>query len=139
MVGKINIITTRRVQLSAYFESCKSSQMYYKDKHLCAGKIVTLRFQFIFIKFSSFQHDTQNFKNKEEWNRIELGTEEHKRGIIKPCTQLHPAPSTFPQLHPAPSTSTQLHPAPSTSTQLISTSTQLSATPSTLLESKCRT
>ena len=34
-------------------------------------------------------------------------------GITKPCTQLHPAPST----------STQLHPAQSTSTQLISAST----------------
>ena len=38
-----------------------------------------------------------------------------KRGITKPCTHLHPAPST----------STQLHPAPSISTQLISTSNQL--------------
>ena len=47
-------------------------------------------------------------------------------GITKPCTHLHQAPST----------STQLHPAPSTSTQLISTSTQLSATPSTIFERK---
>ena len=36
-------------------------------------------------------------------------------GITKPCTELHPAPST----------STQHHPAPSTSTQHISISTQL--------------
>ena len=42
------------------------------------------------------------------------------KGITKPCTQLHPAPSN----------STQLHPAPSTSTQLISTSTQLQTPPS---------
>ena len=28
-------------------------------------------------------------------------------GITKPCTQLHPAPSSSAQLHPAPSTSTQ--------------------------------
>ena len=40
-------------------------------------------------------------------------------GITKPCTHLHPAPST--------------------STQLISASTQLSATPSTVLEPKYRT
>ena len=99
MVGKINIITTHRVQLSAYFESCKSSQMYYKDKHLCGAKLVTL-FQFSFIKFSSFQHYTQNFKNKEEWNRIERGTEQHKRGITKPCTQLHPPPPSSIHLHP---------------------------------------
>ena len=38
------------------------------------------------------------------------------KGIIKPCTHLHPAPST-------PTSSTRLHPAPSTSTQLISDST----------------
>ena len=46
-------------------------------------------------------------------------------GITKPCTQLHPAPSTSTQLHLAPSTTTKLHLAPSTSTKLISTSTQL--------------
>ena len=40
-------------------------------------------------------------------------------GITKPCTHLHPAPST----------STQLHSAPSTSTQLILTSTQLHPPP----------
>ena len=40
-------------------------------------------------------------------------------GFTKPCTQLHPAPSS----------STQLHSAPSTSTQLISTSTQLNPAP----------
>ena len=40
-------------------------------------------------------------------------------GITKPCTHLHPAPST--------------------STQLISASTQLSATPSTIFEPKYRT
>ena len=40
-------------------------------------------------------------------------------GITKPCTHLHPAPST----------STQLNPAPSTSIQLISTSTQLHPPP----------
>ena len=44
--------------------------------------------------------------------------------ITKPCTQLHPAPST----------STQLHPAPSTSTQLISTSTQLHSPPPSIFQ-----
>ena len=60
-------------------------------------------------------------------------------GITKPCTHLHPAPSTSTQLHPTPPSSIHfypahfnLHPAPSTSTQLISVSTQLSATPSTI-------
>ena len=47
-------------------------------------------------------------------------------GITKPCTQLHPAPST----------STHLHPAPSTSTQFILASTQLSTTPPTIFEPK---
>ena len=67
-------------------------------------------------------------------------------GITKPCTQLHPTPSTSTRLHSAPSTSTQLHPAhfnlhpaPSTSTQLISASTQLSATLSKIFEPKHRT
>ena len=68
-------------------------------------------------------------------------------GIAKPCTHLHPASSTSTRLHPplpAPSTSFKLHPpppssihlhqAPSTSTQFIPASTQLSGTPSTLLE-----
>ena len=42
-----------------------------------------------------------------------------KLGITKPCTRLHPIPST----------STQFHLAPSTSTQLISTSSQLHPSP----------
>ena len=37
-----------------------------------------------------------------------------KMGITKPCTHLHPAPSTFTQLI---STSTQLHPPPPSSFQ----------------------
>ena len=45
------------------------------------------------------------------------------RGITKPCTQLHPAPSTPIQLI-------------LTSTQLIPVSTQLSATPSTIFGPK---
>ena len=57
-------------------------------------------------------------------------------GTTKPCTHLHLAPSSSTQLHPAPPSSTQLHSAPSTPTQLISASNQLSATPSTLLETK---
>ena len=44
------------------------------------------------------------------------------KSITKPCTHLHP--------------SIHFHPAPSTSTKLISASSQLSATPSTLLEPK---
>ena len=63
--------------------------------------------------------------------------------ITKPCTHLHPAPSTSTQLHPPPPSSIHIHPAhfnlhraPSTSTQLISVSTQLSATPSTIFEPK---
>ena len=54
-------------------------------------------------------------------------------GIIKPCTNLNPAPSTSTHLHPA---YFNLQPAPSTSTQLISTSPQPSATPSTIFEPK---
>ena len=53
----------------------------------------------------------------------------------------HPAPPSSTQLHsppPTPSTTTQLHPAPSSSIQLTSTSTQFSATPSTLSELKYR-
>ena len=46
-------------------------------------------------------------------------------GITKPCTQLHPTPST----------STQPHPAPSTSTQLISTSNQLHPPPPSSFQS----
>ena len=39
LVGKIHTITTQRVQLAAYFESCKSSQLHYQDKHLRTAKI----------------------------------------------------------------------------------------------------
>ena len=40
-----------------------------------------------------------------------------KTAITKPCTQLHPAPSSSTQLHPAPFTSTHLHPPPPSSFQ----------------------
>ena len=50
-------------------------------------------------------------------------------GLIKPCTQLHPAPSTDTPLHPAPSiftkfilTSTKLHPPPPSSFQPLQSS-----------------
>ena len=43
----------------------------------------------------------------------------YKRVLLRPCTLLHPVPSTF----------THLHAAPSTSTHLISTSAQLHPTP----------
>ena len=53
------------------------------------------------------------------------------KGITKPCTQLHPAPSTSTHIHPAPSisiqlilTSTQLHPAPPSSFQSLPSSLQ---------------
>ena len=46
------------------------------------------------------------------------------KGITKPCTQLHPAPSSSIYLHPA---HFNIHSAPITSTKLISASTQLSA------------
>ena len=49
-------------------------------------------------------------------------------GITKPCTHLQPVHF---HLHPA---HFNLHLAPSASTQLISVSTELSATPRTLLE-----
>ena len=49
---------------------------------------------------------------------------------------MHPPPPSSIHLHPA---HFNLHPTPSIPTQLISTSTQLSATPSTLLEPKYRT
>ena len=40
---KINIITTKRVQLAAYFKICKISQLYYQDKHLRIAKTITLK------------------------------------------------------------------------------------------------
>ena len=35
-------ITTQRVQLAAYFESCKKSKLYYQDKHQRRAKIIKL-------------------------------------------------------------------------------------------------
>ena len=45
LVGKIHIITTNRGQLSAWLESCKTSQLYYQDKHLRTIEIIFLSFQ----------------------------------------------------------------------------------------------
>ena len=53
---------------------------------------------------------------------MELGA-----GITKPCTQLHPAPSSSIHLHPV---HFNLHTVPPTSTQFISTSTQFHPPPS---------
>ena len=52
-------------------------------------------------------------------DKLHLRTREKSMGITKPCTHLHPPPST----------STHLHPAPCISTKLISTSTQLRPRP----------
>ena len=68
-MGKIQIITTQRVQLAAYFEICKSIQLYYQDKYLRAAKIITFKFP-NFLSFRVSRNDTQNFKDKEEWNSM---------------------------------------------------------------------
>ena len=43
-MGKLHIITTHRVQIAAYFKSCKISQLYHHARHLRTAKI-TLKVQ----------------------------------------------------------------------------------------------
>ena len=70
---KTYIITTQRVQFAAYFESCKSSHCYDQDKHLRTAKIITFKFPTsTLLSFRVSRYDTQNFKNKEEWNSIKV-------------------------------------------------------------------
>ena len=70
-MGKIHIITTQRVQLAACFEICKSIHLYYQDKYMRTAKIITFKFPTSnFLSFPVSRNDTQNFKDKEEWNSI---------------------------------------------------------------------
>ena len=65
-MGKIQIITTQIVQLAAYFDICKSIQLYYQDKYLRAAKIITVKSPTSNFRLS--RNDTQNFK--DEWNSM---------------------------------------------------------------------
>ena len=78
------IITTRSVQLAAYFEICKSSQLSHQDKHLRTAKIIKLQLEvsnFNFIKFSTVLTWYSKFQKKRRMQQHKTGKVQHKSSL----------------------------------------------------------
>ena len=80
-----------------------------QEKHLCQSlfpnKITGYRLVPLYQKKSLAQKNL----SKKLWIFRNFLEHQFKEGITKPCTHLHPVPSSSTQLHPAPPRSTHLH------------------------------